>query len=336
MILAEKIMMLRKKNGWSQEDLAMKLDISRQSVSKWESTASIPDLDKLIKLSEIFGVSTDYLLKDEIEESEGISAGSFHEEKTELRKVSLEEANQYMNLVVRESVKIAAGVFACIISPVLLILLGGFSEYGSAQISENAAGGIGLVVLLLIVAGAVAVFITSGMKLSPYEYLEKECISLQYGIAGIVEKKKEDFQPVYRKCVVIGTLLCIVSCIPLFVAAAFDAPDMTYLYCVSLLLFVIAIGVFLFVWSGAIWGSYQKLLEEGDYTVEKKRENKKNSRLAQVYWCTVTAVYLGISLLTMRWDITWIIWVCAGVFYAAVCGIAAMLRKQFGNMSREK
>ena len=67
MILAEKITMLRKKNGWSQEDLAMKLDISRQSVSKWESTASIPDLDKLIKLSEIFGVSTDYLLKDEID-----------------------------------------------------------------------------------------------------------------------------------------------------------------------------------------------------------------------------------------------------------------------------
>ena len=328
MILAEKITMLRKKNGWSQEDLAMKLDISRQSVSKWESTASIPDLDKLIKLSEIFGVSTDYLLKDGMEEIAGTASDSFYEEKEAGRNVSLEEANQYMNLAARESVKIAGGVFACIVSPVLLILLGGFSEYGSVQISENAAGGIGVIVLLLIIAGAVAVFITSGMKLSPYEYLEKECISLQYGIAGIVEKKKEDFQPVYRKCVVIGTLLCIISCIPLFIAAAFDAPDMVYIYCMSLLFFVVAVGVFLFVWSGSIWGSYQKLLEEGDYTVEKKQESKKNSRLAQVYWCTVTAVYLGISLFTMRWDTTWIIWACAGVFYAAVCGIAAMLRKE--------
>ena len=60
MILAEKITMLRKKSGWSQEELAMKLGISRQSVSKWESTADIPDLDKIIRLSEIFGVSTDY------------------------------------------------------------------------------------------------------------------------------------------------------------------------------------------------------------------------------------------------------------------------------------
>ena len=61
MILAEKIMEMRKKNGWSQEELAYQLGVSRQSVSKWESGASIPDLERILKLSEIFGVSTDYL-----------------------------------------------------------------------------------------------------------------------------------------------------------------------------------------------------------------------------------------------------------------------------------
>ena len=67
MILAEKIMELRKKKGWSQEQLGERLEISRQSVSKWESGASIPDLDKIVKMSHIFSVSTDYLLKDELE-----------------------------------------------------------------------------------------------------------------------------------------------------------------------------------------------------------------------------------------------------------------------------
>ena len=67
MILSEKLIMLRKKNGWSQEELAMKMDISRQSVSKWESGSSLPDLDKIIKLSQIFDVSTDFLLKDSLE-----------------------------------------------------------------------------------------------------------------------------------------------------------------------------------------------------------------------------------------------------------------------------
>ena len=57
MILAEKIMELRKKNGWSQEELAEKIHVSRQSVSKWESSASIPDLSKILLLSQVFGVS---------------------------------------------------------------------------------------------------------------------------------------------------------------------------------------------------------------------------------------------------------------------------------------
>ena len=70
MILSEKIIMLRKKYGWSQEELAERLDISRQSVSKWESGASIPDLERIVGMSQLFGVTTDYLLKDEMEETE--------------------------------------------------------------------------------------------------------------------------------------------------------------------------------------------------------------------------------------------------------------------------
>lgn len=62
MILADKIINLRKKAGWSQEDLAEKLGVSRQSVSKWEGAQSVPDMDKVLRLSRIFGVSTDYLL----------------------------------------------------------------------------------------------------------------------------------------------------------------------------------------------------------------------------------------------------------------------------------
>ena len=62
MILADKIIDLRKKNGWSQEELAEQLGVSRQSVSKWESGMSVPDLNKIIAMSELFGVSTDYLL----------------------------------------------------------------------------------------------------------------------------------------------------------------------------------------------------------------------------------------------------------------------------------
>ena len=63
MILADKITDLRKKQGLSQEELAEKLNVSRQSVSKWESAQATPDLKRIIEMSKLFGVSTDFLLK---------------------------------------------------------------------------------------------------------------------------------------------------------------------------------------------------------------------------------------------------------------------------------
>jgi transcriptional regulator with XRE-family HTH domain len=74
MNLGEKIIELRKKEGYSQEELASLLDVSRQSVSKWELNASTPDLDKIVRLSEIFHVSIDSLLQeDRIEPEEHVA-----------------------------------------------------------------------------------------------------------------------------------------------------------------------------------------------------------------------------------------------------------------------
>lgn len=70
MIFADKLITLRKKAGWSQEELAEKLNVTRQSVSKWEGAQSVPDIDKILQLSCLFGVTSDYLLKDEQAEPE--------------------------------------------------------------------------------------------------------------------------------------------------------------------------------------------------------------------------------------------------------------------------
>lgn len=63
MDFAEKLLTLRKANGLTQEQLAEKLDVSRQSISKWESGQAAPELEKIVMLSTVFNVSTDYLLK---------------------------------------------------------------------------------------------------------------------------------------------------------------------------------------------------------------------------------------------------------------------------------
>ena len=67
MKLSDKIIKLRKTNGWSQEELAEKLDVSRQAISRWESAVAQPDATNILKLSKLFGVTTDYLLNDDYE-----------------------------------------------------------------------------------------------------------------------------------------------------------------------------------------------------------------------------------------------------------------------------
>ena len=174
MILADKIIMLRKKCGWSQEELAEKLNVSRQSVSKWEGAQSVPDLDKILQMSKIFGVTTDYLLKDEIEDNEML-VDEEHEEK-DTRWVTVEEARAFIEVKEKTADKVAAGVSLCILSPVIMFMLIALSESHRITMSENTASAIGIISLIMIVTTAVALFVTSAMKTGAYEYLEKEFI----------------------------------------------------------------------------------------------------------------------------------------------------------------
>ena len=94
MILADKIIALRKAKGWSQEELAEQLDVTRQSVSKWEGAQSAPDLERIVRMSELFGVCTDYLLRDELEQPPMQASGETEERRA--RRVTLQEAEGFL------------------------------------------------------------------------------------------------------------------------------------------------------------------------------------------------------------------------------------------------
>lgn len=164
MILADKIIEERKKLGLSQEELAEKLSVSRQAVSKWESAQSIPDLQKIIMMSRLFSVSTDYLLKEDME-PEIIATVDSAIDRT-MRYVSMEEANAFMKMEEEQSKSVAFGVMLCILSPVLLIFLNGLAETYTGGILETIAGAIGLIQLFGFVTIAVFLFISYAGKMS--------------------------------------------------------------------------------------------------------------------------------------------------------------------------
>lgn len=180
MILADKIIRLRKKNGWSQEELADKMNVSRQAVSKWESAQTIPDLEKILQLGTLFGVTTDYLLKDEIEDEEFSNDNS---SDTNVKKITIEEANTYLEQRKRASWRIALATFLCILSPITLIVLGMLSELSNPIMTETAAGVVGLIVLFAFILCAVPIYIYCGFQNEPYAFLDKNVpFELEYGV----------------------------------------------------------------------------------------------------------------------------------------------------------
>ena len=326
MIFADKLILLRKKAGWSQEELADQMNVTRQSVSKWEGAQSVPDLEKMLRLSELFGVSTDYLLKDEIEEAEHIDSS---DNTPTLRRVSMEEANAFLSVKLRTAKTIAYAAFLCILSPIDLLILSAISESTVGILNENIANGIGMIVLIILVAIAAVMFISSGSKTAPFAYLEKEKFETEYGVSGMVKERKAQYKDLHTKHNIAGACLCVTALIPLFVGAIIDADNDLFLTIMLSLSFLIAgVGVICFIKTGIIWASYEKLLQEGEYSKENKEKPSLSSAIYTAYWVIAAAVYLGYSLSSNNWGQSWIIWVVAGVIFPAVIAITNAFEKK--------
>ena len=326
MIFADKLTKLRKKAGWSQEELAEQMNVTRQSVSKWEGAQSVPDLEKMIRLSNLFGVSTDYLLKDEIEDTDSILPS---DDMSAIRRVSMEEANAFLSIKATTSKSIALATFLCILSPICLLILGAISEVSEYALADNVAGGIGMIVLLLLVTIAVALFISSGRKTAAYDYLEKEIFETEYGVSGMVSSLKTQYNETHTRNNIIGAGLCIMALIPLFAGTIFnDESELLLTIMLSSSFIIAGIGVVFFISSGIVWASYEKLLQEGDYSKEKKKNQSIATTISVIYWSIATAVYLGYSLSTNNWGYSWVIWVVAAVVFPAIVTISNLLDKR--------
>ncbi len=318
MILADKIIAERKKNGWSQEELAEKLGVTRQSVSKWESMQSVPDLQRILEMSKLFGVSTDYLLKDTMEEESYTQ--TMAESEAPARKVSMEEANKFLSIKKETAPRIALGTFMCILSPVAFMVFAVMSELQMLTISEDAAAGIGLTIMFLMIALAVIIFVSCGMKTKNFEYLENERIETEYGVSGMVKERKAQYESTYIRYNIFGVAFCIMGVVPIFVSLIFTENDFIMVSMVCLLFLLEAIGVTFFINAGINQASFEKLLQEGEYSVDSKM-------LGKIYWPIVTAIYLGYSFITMDWHISWVVWPVAGVLFPAVNAIVKAIRK---------
>ena len=313
MILADKIANLRKKNGWSQEELAEKMQVSRQAVSKWEGAQTVPDLERILALSRLFGVTTDYLLKDEIEDEECTDDA----EQEPVKRVSLALANEFLAWRSRAAKRIAAAAFLCIAAVIPLLLLSAATTLPGLSVPENGAAGAGLVALLVLVAAAVAMFISCGFRNAAFAFIDKEPFETEYSVDGMVRERQKAYRPAYVNSNIIAACLCVLSPIPLFIGALTEKVYLTVVM-LAVTILLAGAGAALFILAGVRWAGMQKLLKEGDYAPRDRKKIRIKETVSTAYWLTAAAVYLGWSFGTKDWKTTWVVWPVAGILFSVV------------------
>lgn len=324
MILSDKIILLRKKNNLTQEELAEKLGVSRQSVSKWEMGNSIPDINKIIQLSDVFGVKTDYLLKNEIDDIE--YSDDTVEELEAKKTISVEDANDFMSAYEEYSNNVAESISLFIISPVAVLVSQIIALTTNVKSEDFFVIG-GIVVLFLTIAFGVYKLIVKANLIEKYDFISIESFNLSYGVKGVVEKKKEEREQKDNKAIAAAIIMYILCVIPVILVSISDS-EVLQLSSVILLLIIVSVATNILIKKLSVISSYNMLLQVEDYTMKNKKLREKMSGYITAFWLIITAVYLAVSLYTSRWEITWVIFAAGAVLFAAFYFI---LKSHFNN-----
>lgn len=320
MILADKIIEERKKLGLSQEQLAELMEVSRQSISKWEGAQSIPDLKKIIKLSEIFGVSTDYLLKDEytpeiLEQSVPFQTTDAPHYTT----FSLDEAQQFLQAKTRDATFTAYGIVAFILSMIPPSLIDGLVvTYFSPQ-SENALSTLSGILFFSFIAVGVLCLIQAHAATKKFRFIEKEAIETDYGVTSFLKEQHANYEPIHTRRLMLGVATCILSMLPpLFAELVNESNDFIVGLGASGFFLFIAFGCYHLVSTSILYNAPLKILEAERARYTQKKQKNLSLTVATIYWCIISALYFGYSFISNAWFSSWIILVIGGILYVAL------------------
>lgn len=192
MTLGQKLKVLLKDNGMTQEDLAERLDVSRQAVGKWVNDKGIPEVGKLVQISNLFGVSLDYLLKEDCEEkivSEGrnISNSGYY--------VSQEMLDGYLSYSRHTVNQIAGGISLFILSNI-------FDCFGQLNT-------ILYLLYWITMAAGMIIIIWHFLQTRQYQEIKNEHLTFDDKVFEAFQRQRESRRKKYAVMIIVGVMILL-------------------------------------------------------------------------------------------------------------------------------
>ena len=290
MAFSENLQFIRAQAGITQEQLAEQLDVSRQSVSKWESGASFPEMDTLLRICDLYNVNLDTLLRGSVEES------------------CVSDTARYDDFMNRFSLRMALSVSGIIAGISLMILLTGLG------VSEMLA----VAVFMLIVTVAVVVMVASGIQSDNFR--KKNPIIQDF----YTEEEKDSFHQKFVWYIAGGVGAILFGVVMLILIFAF-LPEREPYESISSALFLLLVAgaVFAFVYGGMQEDKYKiwKYNRDNNPDPEAKKQLNVIGTACGVIMLAVTAIYVGLGLARGLWATAWWVFPVGGI----LCGVVSVI-----------
>lgn len=290
MAFSENLQFLRTRQGQTQEQLAETLEVSRQSVSKWESGQSYPEMDTILRICDLYHVDLDTLLRGSVEDS------------------LVEDTAQYDRFMNSFSRRMAFAVGGIIAGVGLCGLL------STCGLSEMLAGAF----LLLVITAATVVMVVSGLQ---YDNFRK-----QYPVITdfYTEKEKQLFHQKFVWFIAggVGAILFGVALMLMFFFI-FPEEEPYESYAVSVFLLIVAGAVTSFIYAGISEDKYKiwKYNRDNNPTPEAKKRLGLIGTICAALMLLTTAVYVGLGLALDLWRTAWWVFAVAGI----LCGVIGVV-----------
>lgn len=294
---SENLQNLRKIKNMSQEQLAEKLDVSRQAVSKWESGNGYPETEKIITICEIFDCSIDNLLKGKI------TADTTGEKK------------KYESLQNKFSKGITLGVGIILLGTTILLYFAGLSAMAGTSELEEQYGIIGVTILLFCVLIALPIFITLGIQEENFKKKNPKLSNIYS------EEELENFNKKFIVGIATGVSLILLGTIFLIFLYGMKIVSEESTIPVVILMAFVTIAVPILSYFGIQKDKYDIEKYNEKNSEEGKKREETSGKICGVIMLIATAIFLSLGFIFNLWKICWVVFPIGGI----LCGIVSTI-----------